>query len=160
MNGFKTAVLMAALMGVLMFLGGLVGGRGGVEIALLMGLGMNFFSYFFSDKIVLSMYGAREVTRESAPELYEMTRELASRAELPMPKLYIIDDMSPNAFATGRNPDHSAVAVTTGIMRLLDRDELSGVIAHELGHIKKQGYTYIYNSCSHSRSYWLPCIYS
>lgn len=138
MNGFKTAVLMAALMGVLMFLGGLVGGRGGVEIALLMGLGMNFFSYFFSDKIVLSMYGAREVTRESAPELYEMTRELVSRAELPMPKLYIIDDMSPNAFATGRNPDHSAVAVTTGIMRLLDRDELSGVIAHELGHIKNR----------------------
>lgn len=138
MNGIKTVFFMAILIGVLMFFGALFGGRGGMEIALLIGIGTNFFSYFFSDKIVLSMYGAREVNETTAPELYSITKELTRRAEIPMPKVYIIDENTPNAFATGRNPNHAAVAVTTGILRILDRDELSGVIAHELGHIKNR----------------------
>jgi heat shock protein HtpX len=107
-----------------------------MTIALILALGMNAFSYWFSDKIVLKMYRAQEVSKAEAPELYEMVRRLARKADLPMPRLYIINQPQPNAFATGRNPDHAAVAVTTGIMRMLSADELEGVVAHELAHVK------------------------
>jgi heat shock protein HtpX len=117
-------------------LGGLLGGRSGMTFALIFAFGMNFITYWFSDKIVLKMYRARQVTEAEAPELYGIVRRLAQRAELPMPKVYIIDQDQPNAFATGRNPNNGAVAVTTGIMRILSREELEGVIGHELAHIK------------------------
>jgi heat shock protein HtpX len=120
----------------LVFAGSLLGGKTGMTIALVMAFGMNFASYWFSDKIVLKMYGAQEVFERDAPELYGVVRRLAQRAELPMPRVYIMDQDQPNAFATGRNPEHSAVAVTNGIMGLLSRSELEGVIAHELAHIK------------------------
>jgi len=136
MNGIKTMVLMVTLTLMLVFIGGLIGGRSGMTFALVMAFGMNFVSYWFSDKIVLRMYGARPVSESEAPELYSMVRRLAQRAELPMPKVYIMDQDQPNAFATGRNPNHGAVAVTTGIMRILSREELEGVISHELAHIK------------------------
>jgi len=136
MNGIKTMVLMVTLTLMLVFIGGLIGGRSGMTFALVMAFGMNFVTYWFSDKIVLRMYGARPVSESEAPELYSMVRRLAQRAELPMPKVYVMDQDQPNAFATGRNPNHGAVAVTTGIMRILAREELEGVIAHELAHIK------------------------
>jgi len=136
MNGIKTMVLMVALTLILVFIGGLIGGRSGMTMALVIAFGMNFITYWFSDKIVLRMYGARPVSESEAPELYGMVKRLAQRAELPMPKVYIMDQDQPNAFATGRNPEHGAVAVTTGIMRILSREELEGVIAHELAHIK------------------------
>jgi len=136
MNGIKTMVLMVTLTLMLVFIGGLIGGRSGMTFALVMAFGMNFVTYWFSDKIVLRMYGARPVSESEAPELYSMVRRLAQRAELPMPKVYIMDQDQPNAFATGRNPNHGAVAVTTGIMRILSREELEGVISHELAHIK------------------------
>lgn len=138
MNTFKTMVLLVTLTVMFIFIGALLGGRSGMTIALFMALAMNFFAYWFSDKIVLRMYGAKEVSEAEAPELYSIVRTLAQRAGLPMPKVYIIDADQPNAFATGRNPRHGAVAVTTGIMRLLDRNELAGVIAHELSHIKNR----------------------
>ncbi len=138
MNTIKTGTLMITLTFLLVMIGKAVGGEAGMAIALLFSLGTNFVSYFFSDKIVLSMYGAREVDENSAPELYDIVMELSTRAGLPMPKVYIIDEQYANAFATGRNPEHSAVAVTAGILRILDKDELSGVIAHELGHIKNR----------------------
>jgi len=127
---------MVTLTLMLVFIGGLIGGRSGMTFALVMAFGMNFVTYWFSDKIVLRMYGARPVSESEAPELYSMVRRLAQRAELPMPKVYIMDQDQPNAFATGRNPNHGAVAVTTGIMRILSREELEGVISHELAHIK------------------------
>lgn len=136
MNGLKTMVLMVALTLMLVFVGGALGGRTGMTFALVMAFGMNFIAYWFSDKIVLRMYRARQVTEAEAPELYGMVRRLAHKAELPMPKVYIMDEDQPNAFATGRNPAHGAVAVTTGIMRILTREELEGVLAHELAHIK------------------------
>jgi len=136
MNGLKTMVLMVTLTLMLVFVGSLLGGRTGMTLALIMAFGMNFVSYWFSDKIVLKMYGAQQVTEGDAPELYGMVRRLAQRAELPMPKVYIMEQDQPNAFATGRNPEHGAVAVTTGIMRILSHAELEGVIAHELAHIK------------------------
>ncbi len=136
MNQLKTLVLLAALGALLVGIGGYMGGRHGASIALVIALGMNFFSYWFSDKVVLSMYRAQEVTESEAPDLYHLVRQLADSAGLPMPKVYIIPEDSPNAFATGRNPDHAAVAVTEGIMRLLSWEELSGVIGHELGHVK------------------------
>jgi heat shock protein HtpX len=136
MNGVKTMVLMVALTLMLVFIGGLIGGRSGMTMALVMAFAMNFITYWFSDKIVLRMYGARPVSESEVPELYGMVKRLAQRAELPMPKVYIMDQDQPNAFATGRNPEHGAVAVTTGIMRILSREELEGVIAHELAHIK------------------------
>jgi len=136
MNGLKTMVLMVTLTLMLVFAGSLLGGKTGMTIALVMAFGMNFVSYWFSDKIVLKMYGAQEVFERDAPELYGVVRRLAQRAELPMPRVYIMDQDQPNAFATGRNPEHSAVAVTNGIMGLLSRSELEGVIAHELAHIK------------------------
>ncbi len=134
-NMFKTALLLAVLTAMLVVIGGAVGGQQGMLIAFVLALGMNFFSYWFSDRIVLSMYRARPVDEAQAPALHAMVRRLATRAGIPMPRLYVIPTDTPNAFATGRNPQHAAVAVTEGIMRLLDEDELEGVLAHELAHI-------------------------
>ncbi len=136
MNALKTMVLMVALTLILIWAGAAIGGKSGMTIALGFALVMNMVTYWFSDKIVLKMYGAQQVTEAEAPELYSIVRTLAHKAGLPMPKVYIIDGDSPNAFATGRNPSHAAVAVTSGIMRILSRDELSGVIGHELAHVK------------------------
>ncbi|HSG30910.1 MAG TPA: zinc metalloprotease HtpX [Thermodesulfobacteriota bacterium] len=136
MNTLKTLILLASLSALIIWMGGAIGGSTGATIAVVIALAMNFASYWWSDKIVLSMYKAKEVTPEQAPELYNATLELAQNAGLPMPKLYIIPEDTPNAFATGRNHNHSAVAVTSGIMRILNMDELKGVIAHELAHIK------------------------
>ncbi|MGB9710599.1 MAG: zinc metalloprotease HtpX [Thermodesulfovibrio sp.] len=136
MNTLKTMVLMVFLTVFFIFVGSVIGGKHGATIALIMAFGMNFFAYFFSHKVVLAMYGAKEVTEAEAPELYSIVRRLSQRAGLPMPKVYIIDSEQPNAFATGRSPKHGAVAVTTGIMRILSREELEGVIGHELSHIK------------------------
>lgn len=136
MNALKTTVLMALLTGILVAVGGAFGGHNGAMIMLIISLGMNFFSYWFSDTMVLKAYGAREITQNEAPELYKLVNNLAAKAELPMPKVCIVESSSPNAFATGRNPSHAAVAVTTGIMQALNYDELAGVIAHELSHIK------------------------
>ena len=138
MNQLKTVILLAALSGLLVVLGGYLGGKNGATLALVIALAMNFGSYWFSDKIVLSMYHAQEVTEAEAPDLYNLIRELTRNAGLPMPKVYIIPDDSPNAFATGRNPQHAAVAVTEGILSILSRDELAGVIGHELGHVKNR----------------------
>ncbi|MGK9368818.1 zinc metalloprotease HtpX [Melioribacter sp. Ez-97] len=138
MNGFKTAALMAVMMALFLLVGNLLGGQTGMTIAFVFSLLLNFGSYWFSDKIVLSMYRAKEVTRAEYPVLYRIVENLASKANLPMPKVYVIDSQTPNAFATGRNPEHSAVAVTTGIMNILSEDELEGVIAHELTHIKNR----------------------
>jgi heat shock protein HtpX len=138
MNQIKTLVLMATLGGLLVVLGGYMGGKNGATIALVAAVAMNFFSYWFSDKMVLKMYNAQEVTESEAPDLYHMVRQLVDNAGLPMPKVYIIPDDSPNAFATGRDPNHAAVAVTEGIMRLLSWEELAGVVAHELGHVKNR----------------------
>jgi heat shock protein HtpX len=135
-NLMKTAVLMAAITALFMAIGAMVGGRAGMMLALAVAVGMNFFSYWFSDKMVLRMYNAREVDETSAPRFYNMVRELAQRAELPMPKVYLIDEAAPNAFATGRNPEHAAVAATTGIINVLTDRELRGVMAHELAHVK------------------------
>jgi len=136
MHTLKTLVLMVFLSVFFIFVGSLIGGKQGATFALIMALGMNFFAYFFSHKIVLAMYGAKEVSEAEAPELYNIVRRLAQKAGLPMPKVYIIDSEQPNAFATGRSPKHGVVAVTTGIMRILSREELEGVIGHELAHIK------------------------
>jgi heat shock protein HtpX len=135
-NLMKTAMLMAAITALFMAVGQAMGGQQGMVLALLVALGMNFFSYWFSDKMVLKMYKAREVDENTAPGFYRMVRELAQKAELPMPRVYIIDEEAPNAFATGRNPHHAAVAATTGIMRVLNERELRGVMAHELAHVK------------------------
>jgi heat shock protein HtpX len=136
MNTCKTMFLMVTLTLMLVAIGNLLGGKSGMTIALVIAFGMNFISYWFSDKIVLKMYSAREVSETQAPELYSMTRELSYAAGLPMPKVYLMEQDQPNAFATGRNPEHGAIAVTTGIMRILSREELKGVLAHELAHIK------------------------
>jgi heat shock protein HtpX len=138
MNTLKTTFLMALLTVMLVLIGGAIGGKNGMTMAFLLAGGMNFFSYWFSDKIVLSMYGARQIEEGEYPRFYGMVRQLAARAGLPMPKVYVIQDDSPNAFATGRNPEHAAIAATTGIMRLLTDDELAGVMAHELGHVKNR----------------------
>ena len=135
-NLMKTAILMAAITALFMAIGSLLGGRAGMMLALLLAVGMNFFSYWFSDKMVLKMYSAREVDASSAPQFYRMIQDLAQRAGLPMPRVYVIDEDAPNAFATGRNPEHAAVAATTGIMRVLSERELRGVMAHELSHVK------------------------
>lgn len=138
MNQLKTVILLAALGGLLVILGGYLGGKNGATIALVIALAMNFGSYWFSDRIVLAMYHAQEVTESEAPDLFRVIRELTLSAGLPMPKVYIIPDDSPNAFATGRNPDHAAVAVTQGILRILNLNELAGVLGHELGHVKNR----------------------
>ncbi|MBA4110359.1 MAG: zinc metalloprotease HtpX [Leptothrix sp. (in: Bacteria)] len=135
-NILKTAVLMAAITALFMAIGAMIGGRTGMMVALLVAVGMNFFSYWFSDTMVLKMYNAREVDASTAPRFYGMVQELAQRAQLPMPRVYLIDESAPNAFATGRNPDHAAVAATTGILNVLTERELRGVMAHELAHVK------------------------
>ncbi len=134
----KTGILMAGLTALLMVAGQALGGHGGMMIALVLAVGMNFYAYWFSDKMALSMARAREVSSSEAPDLHEMIASLASRAGLPKPRVYIIDQETPNAFATGRNPEHAAVAVTTGLMQILNRDELAGVLSHELGHVKNR----------------------
>jgi heat shock protein HtpX len=138
MNYFKTMLLLAAMTALFMGVGYLIGGTGGMMIALVFAIGTNAFAYWNSDKLALRMHGAQPVTRASAPELYAMIETLARNAELPMPKVYLIPSEQPNAFATGRNPENAAVAATTGILKLLSRDELAGVMAHELAHIKNR----------------------
>jgi heat shock protein HtpX len=135
-NWVKTFMLMAAITALFIVIGGMIGGRSGMMFALLIALGMNFFSYWFSDKMVLRMYNAQEVDAGSAPQFYGMVQELAQRAGLPMPRVYLINEDAPNAFATGRNPEHAAVAATTGILRVLSERELRGVMAHELAHVR------------------------
>ena len=136
MNNIKTMLLLVMLTLIFITAGAAMGGKNGMTIGLIFALGMNLFSYWFSDKIVLKMYRAREVSEAEAPELYGVVRRLAQKAEIPMPRVYIINEDQPNAFATGRNPNHAAVAVTTGIMRILSHEELMGVIGHELAHVK------------------------
>ena len=138
MNTIKTALLLGVLTGLLMLIGGWFGGQNGVVIAFFFAVVMNFGSYWFSDKIVLSMYHAKPVSEGEAPELYAMVKNLALKASMPMPRVYIIPEETPNAFATGRNERHAVVAVTEGILRILGRDELEGVIAHELTHIRNR----------------------
>lgn len=139
MNGMlRTYLLMAGMTALFAVIGSLLGGQSGMMMALIFAAGMNLFAYWNSDKMVLSMHGAKQVSPEDAPDLYRMTEGLARNAGIPMPKLYIMDNDQPNAFATGRNPEHGAVAVTSGIMRVLNRDELEGVVAHELAHIKNR----------------------
>ncbi|MBR3748227.1 MAG: zinc metalloprotease HtpX, partial [Selenomonadaceae bacterium] len=136
MNIFKTFVLMALLTGLMVAIGGAIGSSTGAAIMLVISIGMNFMTYWFSDSMVLKSYDAREVSREDSPQLYEIVEKLAANANLPMPRVYVINEAVPNAFATGRNPDHAAVAVTTGLMNTLDYNEISGVLGHELAHVK------------------------
>ena len=138
MNGFKTTMLLAALTALFMALGFTIGGRGGMILALVFAVGMNLFTYWNADKIVLKMHGARQVDAASAPEFYNLVANLAQRAQLPMPKVYVIDSAHPNAFATGRNPENAAVAATTGLLGLLNREEIAGVMAHELAHVRNR----------------------
>jgi len=135
-NWLKTSILMAGIMALFGVIGGYIGGSSGMVMALVFAGGMNLFAYWFSDSMVLRMYNAQEVDEASAPQFYNMIRELALRAELPMPRVYLIDEAQPNAFATGRNPEHAAVAATTGILHLLTARELRGVMAHELTHVR------------------------
>jgi len=137
-NNFKTAILLAVMTAFIVWVGQMMGGTNGMLIALILAAGMNFFSYWFSDKIVLRMYKAREATPDEAPQVYETVNKLAVSAGLPMPKIYIIPEESPNAFATGRNPEHAVVAVTEGLLKLMNREEVEGVLAHELAHIKNR----------------------
>jgi heat shock protein HtpX len=137
-NRIKTVLLLAGMTAFLIVIGKLLGGRTGMYLAFILALGMNFFSYWFSDKIVLRMYGAQEVSPADAPQLHQIVDELAREAGIPKPRVYIIPDDSPNAFATGRNPEHAAVAATEGIMRLLTPMELKGVLAHEIGHVRNR----------------------
>src|SRR5262249_51913937 len=137
-NTFKTALLLTALTLFLLFIGDYFGGRNGLVVALILAAVMNFVSYFFSDKIALAMYNAQPVTREQLPRVYNVVERITQRVGLPMPKIYVIPTDSPNAFATGRNPSHASVAVTEGILRLLDDEELEGVLAHELGHVRNR----------------------
>jgi len=138
MNYFRTAMLLAGLTALFMGVGYLIGGATGAMIAFVIAAGMNLFSYWNSDRMVLSMHGAQEVDARTAPDLYRLVQELAGRAQLPMPRVYLMDNPQPNAFATGRDPDHAAVAVTTGLMHALSREEVAGVVAHELAHIKNR----------------------
>lgn len=137
-NWVKTAILMAGITALFGVVGAAVGGQQGMILALGFALVSNFFSYWFSDKMVLRMYNAQQVDETSAPQLYQMVRDLAGRAQMPMPKVYLIDEEAPNAFATGRNPNHAAVAATTGTLRLLSARELRGVMAHELAHVRNR----------------------
>jgi heat shock protein HtpX len=138
MNTLRTTMLLGLLTGLLVLAGGAIGGKSGMTFALVMAAVLNFASYWFSDKIVLAMYGAQEVTAAEVPDFYALVRQLATQAGLPMPRVYIIPSETPNAFATGRNPEHAAVAATNGIMRILTREELMGVMAHELAHVKNR----------------------
>jgi heat shock protein HtpX len=136
MNYFRTAMLLAGLTALFMGVGYLIGGATGAMIAFVIAAGMNLFSYWNSDRMVLSMHGAQEVDARTAPDLYRLVQELAGRAQLPMPRVYLMDNPQPNAFATGRNPEHAAVCVTTGLLNQVSQEELAGVLAHELGHVK------------------------
>ena len=136
MNQFKTFILMLVLTGLFILVGSAIGGRSGAVYAFIFAALMNFFAYWFSDKIVLRMYRAQPVSQSEAPELYQIVGELVNKASLPMPKVYIIENDTPNAFATGRNPEHAAVAVTSGILKILSKEELMGVIGHELSHVQ------------------------
>jgi heat shock protein HtpX len=138
MNYMKTAILLAGMTALFMGIGALIGGQQGMLIALVIAAGMNLFSYWNSDKLVLSMHGAQQVDEQVAPELFKIVRELSQRAGLPMPKVYLMDNPQPNAFATGRNPENAAVAATTGLLQMLSRDEIAGVMAHELAHVKNR----------------------
>jgi len=138
MNAVRTGILLAAMTGLFLAIGFVLGGEGGLLIALVLALGMNFWSYWNSADMVLRMHNAKVVTKASAPEFYGLVEQLARRAELPMPKVYIIETDQPNAFATGRSPDHAAVAATTGLLRSLSREEIAGVMAHELAHVKNR----------------------
>ena len=138
MNRLRTTILLAALTALVVWIGQMFGGPNGAVIALIFAGVMNFFSYWFSDKIVLRMYGAQEISQNDDPELFDIVRELTVKDGLPMPRVYIIPEETPNAFATGRNPEHAAVAVTQGIRRILDRRELAGVLGHELSHVKNR----------------------
>ncbi|MCW5681485.1 MAG: zinc metalloprotease HtpX [Xanthobacteraceae bacterium] len=138
MNYLKTAILLAGMTALFMAIGAAIGGQQGMLIALVVAAGMNLFSYWNSDKMVLSMHGAQEVDERTAPELHQIVRELSTRAGLPMPKVYLMDNPQPNAFATGRNPENAAVAATTGLLQMLNRDEIAGVMAHELAHVKNR----------------------
>jgi heat shock protein HtpX len=137
-NVFKTGLLLAVLTAMLVLIGGAIGGQQGMVIAFVIALAMNFFSYWFSDKIVLAAYGAKPIDEAEAPRLYAIVHRLATRAGIPMPRVYMVPSETPNAFATGRNPQHAVVAVTEGIMRILDEEELEGVLAHELSHVKNR----------------------
>lgn len=137
-NSIKTALLLGLMTGIILGIGQLFGGSQGMVIAFVFALLLNFGSYWFSHKIVLAMYRAREVSPEEAPELYRIVQNLTMRAKMPMPRLYMIPSESPNAFATGRNPEHAVVAVTEGILRIMNREELEGVIAHELSHVRNR----------------------
>ena len=136
MNYFRTAILLAGLTALFMGVGYLIGGQSGALIALVVAAGMNFVAYWNADRLVLTMHGAQEIDARGAPELYQLVGELAARAGLPMPRLYLMDNPQPNAFATGRNPQHAAVAVTSGLLQMLSHDEIAGVLAHELAHVK------------------------
>ncbi len=136
--GLRTTILMAALGGLLVLIGAAIGGLKGASAFLVIALLMNFVAYWFSDKIALASAGAKPISEQEAPQLYQMVRDLTTRADLPMPRLYLIPSDQPNAFATGRNPKHAAVAVTSGITKLLSEDELRGVISHELGHVRNR----------------------
>jgi heat shock protein HtpX len=138
MNTFKTGLLMSLLMGLFLAVGALVGGEGGMLFAFVMAAGLNLFAYWNSDKMLLSMYGARQVDAASAPDLYHVVERLAGNAHLPMPKVFISENPQPNAFATGRNPEHAAVCVTSGLLQRVTNEELAGVIAHELGHVRNR----------------------
>lgn len=138
MNTLKTGILMVALMGLFITVGAMIGGTGGMLIAFVIAAGMNLFAWWNSDKMLLRMFGARQVDARSDPALYHMVEQLAANAKLPMPKVYISENPQPNAFATGRDPEHGAVCVTTGLMERCSREELAGVIAHELGHIRNR----------------------
>jgi heat shock protein HtpX len=137
-NQIRTTILLAVMTALILWIGQLFGGQQGMILALFLAAGMNFFSYWYSDKIVLKMYRAQEVNPQQAPELYEMVRDLSSHAGLPMPKVYVIPQEAPNAFATGRNPEHAVVAVTEGLIRIMNRDEVMGVLAHEMAHVKNR----------------------
>src|SRR5438876_9498116 len=137
-NLFKTAVLLAALTSLVVLIGEVVGGQQGMLIAFIFAVAMNFGAYWFSDRIVLAMYRAQPIEEAQAPDVYRVVRRLTTKAGIPMPRVYLIPGDTPNAFATGRSPQHAAVAVTEGIMRMLDDEELEGVLAHELSHVKNR----------------------
>ncbi|PWB60879.1 MAG: protease HtpX, partial [Bradyrhizobiaceae bacterium] len=138
MNYLRTAILLAGLTALFMGVGFLIGGQSGMLLALVFAAGMNFFAYWNADKMVLSMNGAQEVDERTAPDFVRLVRELSQRAGLPMPRVYLMDNPQPNAFATGRNPENAAVAATTGLLNMLSREEVAGVMAHELAHVKNR----------------------
>jgi heat shock protein HtpX len=137
-NWFKTTLLLGLMTALIVWIGHLFGGQKGMVFAFILAMGMNFFSYWYSDKIVLRMYRAREVSPQENPQIYQIVGQIAENASLPMPRIYIIPDASPNAFATGRNPEHAVVAVTEGLLKLMDREEIAGVLSHELAHVKNR----------------------